>query len=609
MNLNNEAVSILWHLYVPSLLVIAFQVVFQFTNKWVGSILFLTGEVFLAEPVIVFPDFTYPMLYSDLDTGNFFVIPELPVYVTSVDQLGTSSYLATKDGQILMEGIQHIRFVAFNDSESFQSMNANGDVIKNEGSVSCKNEAIASNLNIQGIIALIKILSKLVPSGSELAANLIQMEDCTQDLLGLLNSILDTGKIEVGKMELKEEEFDLSHFLEEVVDIYYLVAMEKGVELVLDSCNGSVIKYSHVKGDRGRLKQVRLMHGDIEIVDKNIGEKGTCLSARGGLEYGTSSRNKAQGRTIHSTISNSNICSTSPMLHICNSSPRLEASRVVLFIGNKERMRTCKRFMKSLGIKVNVVNCQEDLFDPLEEIKQKGRCSGGPSSPESSFNLSPSSHSTSHNSFSRTRGVPLSSMDGNEYTSPVFKKTNVGIVPGFVLIVIDANATVVTLFGWIIHRCNIVWLDSPHLHRIDAKIIDQNDIVILKPFHGSHLFQFKMLLPGYSNGSAWQRIKKPHVRKSPVRRGEIQESTNILASLGATVEQCENGEEAVRLVDEGLKRDYPNLPYDYIDYILMDCQMSVMNGFEATRQIREMEKSYGVHNVDCLPLLENSTSN
>jgi CheY-like chemotaxis protein len=50
-------------------------------------------------------------------------------------------------------------------------------------------------------------------------------------------------------------------------------------------------------------------------------------------------------------------------------------------------------------------------------------------------------------------------------------------------------------------------------------------------------------------------------------------ATNILASLGATVEQCENGEEAVRLVDEGLKRDYPNLPYDYI---LMDCQVYIM---------------------------------
>jgi CheY-like chemotaxis protein len=262
--------------------------------------------------------------------------------------------------------------------------------------------------------------------------------------------------------------------------------------------------------------------------------------------------------------------------------------------------------MKSLGIKVKVVNCQEDLFDTLEEIKQKGRRSGGPSSPESSSNLS-LSDSTSHNSFSRTRGVPLSSMGGNEYTSPVFKKTNVGTVPGFVLIVVDANAgpSFPKLFGIVSDfkkgfssHCNIVWLDNPHFHRIDSKIIDQNDIVILKPFHGSRLFQVIMLLPEYSNGSAWQSIKKPRVRKSPVRRGEIQEcgesscynnslhckkflvvddtkilrmlATNILVSLGATVEQCENGEEAVRLVDEGLKRDYPNLPYDYI---LMDCQV------------------------------------
>jgi signal transduction histidine kinase len=71
-------------------------------------------------------------------------------------------------------------------------------------------------------------------------------------------------------MELKEEEFDLSHFLEEVVDIYYLVAMEKGVELVLDPCNGSIIKYSHVKGDRGRLKQVlcNLLNNAIKFTNE-----------------------------------------------------------------------------------------------------------------------------------------------------------------------------------------------------------------------------------------------------------------------------------------------------------------------------------------------------
>jgi len=364
------------------------------------------------------------------------------------------------------------------------------------------------------------------------------------------------------------------------------------------------------------------MHGDIEIMDKNIGEKGTCFrfnvllslcdgetvtdfSTREGLEYGTSNSTQAQGRTTHATSSSSNICSMSPMYHMCNSSPRLEASRVVLFIGNVERRRTCKRFMKSLGIKVKVVKCQKDLFDTLEEIKQKGRRSNGPNSPESSSNFS-SSHSTSHNSFSRAKGVPLSFMDGTEYMSPVFKKTNFGTVACFVLIVIDANAgsSLSKLFGIVskfkkglLNSCNVVWLDNPHMHRIDSRIIDQNDIVISKPFHGSRLFQVIMLLPEYDNGSVWQSIKKPRTRNSPVHQGEIQEcedsscykplhckkflvvedtkilrviATNILVSLGATVEQCENGKEAVMLVVEGLKRDDPNSPYDYI---LMDCQV------------------------------------
>jgi hypothetical protein len=37
-----------------------------------------------------------------------------------------------------------------------------------------------------------------------------------------------------------------------------------------------------------------------------------------------------------------------------------------------------------------------------------------------------------------------------------------------------------------------------------------------------------------------------------------------------TIDQCENGVEAVRLVEEGLSKDFSNPPYDYI---LMDCQV------------------------------------
>jgi len=94
------------------------------------------------------------------------------------------------------------------------------------------------------------------------------MTCCT--VLGLLNSILDTSKIEAGKMQLEEEEFDVFHLLEDVVDFYHPVAVKKGVDLVLDPCNGSVVGYSRVKGDRGKLKQVlcNLLSNAVKFTDE-----------------------------------------------------------------------------------------------------------------------------------------------------------------------------------------------------------------------------------------------------------------------------------------------------------------------------------------------------
>jgi len=57
-------------------------------------------------------------------------------------------------------------------------------------------------------------------------------------------------------MQLDETEFNLAQLLEEVADLYHPIAMKKGVDVILDPCDGSVIKFSHVKGDRAKLKQI-----------------------------------------------------------------------------------------------------------------------------------------------------------------------------------------------------------------------------------------------------------------------------------------------------------------------------------------------------------------
>ncbi|GAB4830569.1 hypothetical protein Ancab_020334 [Ancistrocladus abbreviatus] len=72
----------------------------------------------------------------------------------------------------------------------------------------------------------------------------------------LMNSVLDMSKIEAGKMQLTEEEFSLPELLEDVADLFHPLGMKKGVEVVLDFCDGSVSRNPVVKGDRGKLKQI-----------------------------------------------------------------------------------------------------------------------------------------------------------------------------------------------------------------------------------------------------------------------------------------------------------------------------------------------------------------
>lgn len=66
----------------------------------------------------------------------------------------------------------------------------------------------------------------------------------------------------------------------------------------------------------------------------------------------------------------------------------------------------------------------------------------------------------------------------------------------------------------------------------------------------------------------------------------------LLASQQLEVEVANNGQEAL---DQLVKQEF--------DIILMDCQMPVMDGFEATRQIRKQEN---LHNIPILALTANA---
>ncbi len=57
------------------------------------------------------------------------------------------------------------------------------------------------------------------------------IQDSADALLTILNDILDLSKIEAGKLELEERDFDVHHCLESVVELLFPRATEKGLEL------------------------------------------------------------------------------------------------------------------------------------------------------------------------------------------------------------------------------------------------------------------------------------------------------------------------------------------------------------------------------------------
>ena len=86
------------------------------------------------------------------------------------------------------------------------------------------------------------------------------------NLLSLINDILDLSKVEVGHLELESTDFDLSDLLERAIEILAMRANEKGLEL---ACHLSPDVPRAVFGDPNRLHQIliNLISNAIKFTD------------------------------------------------------------------------------------------------------------------------------------------------------------------------------------------------------------------------------------------------------------------------------------------------------------------------------------------------------
>ncbi|VUD47174.1 Signal transduction histidine-protein kinase BarA [Thalassocella blandensis] len=105
---------------------------------------------------------------------------------------------------------------------------------------------------INGVIGMLRLLQRS-PLNDQQRQQAVLALTSAQNLLSIVNDILDFSKIEAGQMALEQVEFDLLELITDIATSMGVRAQEKNLEFVLDVTNIPVAK---VKGDPGRLHQV-----------------------------------------------------------------------------------------------------------------------------------------------------------------------------------------------------------------------------------------------------------------------------------------------------------------------------------------------------------------
>jgi len=89
--------------------------------------------------------------------------------------------------------------------------------------------------------------------------------ESSRNLLRVLNDVLDFTKVDAGKMELLDREFDLDELLTQAVNFFKALAMDKHIRLVLSAQRN----LGRFVGDEGRLRQIlfNLMGNALKFTD------------------------------------------------------------------------------------------------------------------------------------------------------------------------------------------------------------------------------------------------------------------------------------------------------------------------------------------------------
>jgi len=420
-------------------------------------------------------------------------------------------------------------------------------------------------------------------------AQLIKLS--SHSLLNLINDILDFSKIEAGKLKIEIQDINLYSLLGDIIDTMSPRAQDKNLELVLDIAPSLP---RCIKIDPHRVKQVliNLLSNAIKftktgeilltvesstdkllkftVIDTGLGipeNKQSQLFSKfmqvdssntrqqGGTGLGlaiskqltemmggqiTAQSIWQQGSTFCFTVKSEPSCQTSvPTTQVMLAS--LHGKRLLVVDAKASVRQSVKNFLVPGGIEVQCVNNAPDTIKSLRRA-----------------------HDTSQAVDYVLIDLALPGMDGLELSKAIRADTRFSSVY-IILMTAQAGAT------------NTVQNLPIRISGYLSKPLKPDTLIdmLLSPKYsesGVEQRQFQRINP-----SATDDQKKPNILVVEDNYINQQVIIEMLKNLNCQYHLAENGQEAL----DALKHHGKSF-----DLILMDCQMPLMNGYDATRHIR-----------------------
>ncbi|EMI57158.1 two-component hybrid sensor and regulator [Rhodopirellula sallentina SM41] len=441
---------------------------------------------------------------------------------------------------------------------------------------------------LNGIIGMSDLLA-----GTNLTAKQSQFVDACRSsgetLLTLINDILDFSKIEAGKVELETHEFDLELLATDTVDAMTWRAKQKGLEMPCRVARDACLLF---EGDSGRLRQIltNLLSNavkfadegeitlSVEVVDQSADETtirfevadtgigipedridrlfgafsqidSSVTRKYGGTGLGLSisqSLVKLMGGTI-GVESEEGVGSTfwfeipfgtgTPKIKPVGCSTKITAQRILIVDDNKTNRTVLAEYTSECGHVSTPVASFEEAIAAIETSNEHNQ----------PYNLVFTDYHMPHRD-----GLELATAIHDQYDIPIALISSIGL---------DLEPDELKQYGVdrVLHKplrrgdiCETIRSiigkhGQPDSQKQDTHRIAGDDI-------NSHLLL---------------------VEDNAINRMYMVE---VIQQLGCTCDTACNGEEAVDAIQR-----------NHYDVVLMDCQMPVMDGLEATRRIRRIE--------------------